>query len=43
MRTQLSQERESVRRLTLQKDLEIREQQGKIEKAVSTLCANYAG
>ena len=35
MRTQLSQERESVRRITLQKDLEIREQQGKIEKAVS--------
>ncbi|KAM5539450.1 hypothetical protein V8D89_006902 [Ganoderma adspersum] len=37
MRTQLSQERESVRRLTLQKDLEIREQHGKIEKATQEL------
>ncbi|PIL22755.1 transporter [Ganoderma sinense ZZ0214-1] len=37
MRAQLSQERESVRRITLQKDLEIREQQGKIEKATQEL------
>ncbi|PIL25424.1 hypothetical protein GSI_13314 [Ganoderma sinense ZZ0214-1] len=33
MRPQLSQERESVRPVTLQKDLEIRDQQGEIEKA----------
>ena len=34
LRTQLSQERESVRRLTLQRDIEIKELQGKAEKAV---------
>lgn len=34
LRTQLVQERESVRRLTLQRDIELKELQGKAEKAV---------
>ena len=35
LRTQLAQERESVRRLSLQKDIELKEIQGKVEKTVS--------
>ncbi|KAI0699945.1 hypothetical protein C8T65DRAFT_709807 [Cerioporus squamosus] len=37
LRTQLTQERESVRRISLQKDIEVRELQGKIEKATQEL------
>lgn len=35
LRNQVSQEREAVRRITLQKDIELKEFQGKVEKAVS--------
>lgn len=38
LRNQLTQERESVRRLTLQKDIELKEFQSKVEKAVSIDC-----
>ncbi|RPD77586.1 hypothetical protein L226DRAFT_326460 [Lentinus tigrinus ALCF2SS1-7] len=37
LRTQLSQEREAVRRVSLQKDIEVKELQGKIEKTTQEL------
>ena len=39
LRTQLSQEREAVRRVTLQRDLDLKELQNKMEKTVSQPCA----
>ena len=37
LRTQLSQERDSVRHLTLQKDLELKELRNRIDKDVSVV------
>ncbi len=42
LRTQLTQEREAVRRISLQKDIEVKELQGKIDKAVcDPLCCLF--